>query len=651
MHLSYIRLILVISFLLLVSGAFAKTDKYRCMWRDDPATTMVIGWNQISGNKPILYYDVVDHGLDTPSYSWSQSVDRSVYAKGMNNNFVRLQNLQANTTYYFIIADSDGSSKRMFFQTAPDDSYERLSIIAGGDSRNHRKGRCNANKLVSKLRPHCVLFGGDMTGSDKSREWKYWFDDWQYTIAQDGRLTPLIPARGNHEYSNRTLVDLFDVRNEKVYYALNLGGNLLRVYTLNSLIASGGNQKKWLEEDLTSHQDMTWKVAQYHFAIRPHTKKKRERKDQYNNWAKLFYKHQVNMVVESDAHVVKTTWPVIPSVERGNEEGFIRDNLRGTVYIGEGCWGAPLRRNNDDKQWTRNSGSFNQFKWIFVDHEKIEIRTVQTDNADQVGVVDPYYVFEPPTGISIWEPSNGAVITIPRRQFASDDYLVSTTPIYSSSSNNESNGSSKANINLNASKFQSAKVPANIDITDIFATINTDDIAINWKTKNETSAALQFEVQRSTDGRDYHTIAQVVGIGPNGSSDNSYKISDRFEQIKNANQLAYRVKAINTSGLIKYYKVNNVPKMIWEWHQYQKILPDPNSGILKIRYELAKASDVNIKMVGVNKAEISQSEYLNQKSGNYQRTIDMKSIPEGMYLLTIEINNEVEYRYHVIKKA
>ena len=62
----------------------------------------------------------------------------------------------------------------MSFKTAPDNPYERLSIIAGGDSRNHRKARCKANFLVSKLRPHAVMFGGDMTGGDIERQWKVW---------------------------------------------------------------------------------------------------------------------------------------------------------------------------------------------------------------------------------------------------------------------------------------------------------------------------------------------------------------------------------------------------------------------------------------------------------------------------------------------
>ncbi len=402
------------------------------MWRDDPSTTMVIGWDQVSGGNPVLYFGPIDNGTNVSAYPKSRKPDQVVMSKGMNNHFVRLSGLIPNTVYYFVIKDSEGVSNRYSFQTAPNDPNTRLSIIAGGDSRNHREARCSANMLVSKLRPHCVMFGGDMTADDAAPSWRKWFDDWQYTIGSDGRLFPIIVTRGNHEASNQSLVDLFDVHVDALYYAFTLGGNLLRIYTLNSLIPASGNQKLWLEKDMKSHQQVTWKFAQYHHTIRPHTSSKPERDELLINWSTLFYKYQMNLVVESDAHVVKWTYPIRPSREPGSEQGFIRDDVRGTVYTGEGCWGAPLRTNNDDKSWTRNSGSFNQFKWIFVDQYGVEVRTIQTDGATRVMEVDHNNIFRKPSGLQVWQPSNGEVIRIlnpnPPSRPPQEEILVSKKP-------------------------------------------------------------------------------------------------------------------------------------------------------------------------------------------------------------------------------
>ncbi len=111
--------------------AFGNTDKYRIMWRADPATTMVIGWNQISGTGAQVYYGTTDHGTNWSAYPNSKSPDRTVSDRGMNNNFVRLSGLQPNTAYYYVIKDSQGTSRRLWFKTAPSTSSSRLSFIAG----------------------------------------------------------------------------------------------------------------------------------------------------------------------------------------------------------------------------------------------------------------------------------------------------------------------------------------------------------------------------------------------------------------------------------------------------------------------------------------------------------------------------------------
>ncbi|WP_179019674.1 fibronectin type III domain-containing protein [Winogradskyella forsetii] len=397
--------------LLSVFFSYADTDKYRIMIANDPSSTITIGWNQVSGTTPILYYDTVDHGTNHSLYTNSKTVDRSVSHKGMDNQFVRLTGLLPNTNYYFVINDSNSTSQRFWFRTAPDDN-SRLSFIAGGDSRNNRTPRENANLLVSKLKPHAVFFGGDMTDTNSTAQWQNWFDDWQSTIASDGRMFPIIPARGNHETDATTIYNLFDTPNSDSYYAVTFGNDLIRAYTLNSEISVLGNQKTWLESDLSSNSSATWKMAQYHKPIRPHAAWKPENNNQYNAWAQLFYDEGVRLVVECDSHMTKTTWPVMPSSGPDNDEGFVTEQTNGTVYTGEGCWGAPLRTNDDDKSWTRNSGSFNQFKLIFVDPLKIEMRTINVNNAVSVGEVSNTDPFTLPSLLDVFNPSTGDVVTI-----------------------------------------------------------------------------------------------------------------------------------------------------------------------------------------------------------------------------------------------
>lgn len=404
---------LLLTLLLFSTSLSASTQRYRLTWRADPATTMTICYEQPRGTTSRVVYDTRDFGRDANAYRFTANPGRSVDHAGMHNVFVRLTGLTPGTLYYFLVVDADGTSQRMIFETPHNTPDKPLSVVAGGDSRNNRETALAANRLVGKLKPHFVMFGGDMTNGDTDVEWQQWFDDWQLTISSDGRLTPIVPARGNHERANQSIYNLFDVPNPNVYYALEFAGGLLRTYTLNSLYPAGGDQLDWLQNDLASSR-ATWKFAQYHHSMRPHTTSKPERDELIYYWGTRFYEYGMNLVVESDVHTVKQTWPIRPSNEPGSYEGFIRDDLRGTVYIGEGCWGAPLRANDDNKPWTRASGRFNQFKWIWVDENQVQVRTVVIDrstNAVEENILEAR--FKTPPGFYYWDADNtGDVLRI-----------------------------------------------------------------------------------------------------------------------------------------------------------------------------------------------------------------------------------------------
>ncbi|MCM2278523.1 MAG: metallophosphoesterase family protein [Oligoflexia bacterium] len=381
----------------------------------DASTSATIGWSTLEepGPDQRLYFGTEDHGEDFARYPHSRSIDRANSVMGMNNAFVRLENLRPGTIYHFVIASPRNVSRRYFFRTSPGDESERLSIIAGGDSRTNRKPRQNANLLVGKLRPDFVLFGGDMTEDGGEAEWKQWLQDWQLTVPGDGRITPVVLARGNHERDDQILSDLFAVP-PNAYYAVSAGRNLLRAYTLNSEFPIAGSQTEWLRAELAKDSGVTWKVAQYHRPMRPLIRKKPEGETMYRSWAPLFHQFGMDAVFESDAHTVKATWPLRPDTGPGSEDGFIRDDRAGTLYLGEGTWGAPLRKPDDLRGWVRNSDSFNHFNWLFVSSHEMEIRTINVDNAEEVEALTEAGRFGMPRKLRVWAPAHGDVIRLAR---------------------------------------------------------------------------------------------------------------------------------------------------------------------------------------------------------------------------------------------
>lgn len=437
------KAILLVLTTILTSGALAETDMHRLIWNDDPSTTMTVAWRQLSGEAQV-YYDVVDHGLDSAAYGNYQAVTKGNNHLGLNTHFTHLEMLLPDTTYYFLIADGDSVSRRYSFKTAPA-APEDFTFIAGGDTKSsdQRKkkgaegsppkktaydyGRMS-NRMVAKLRPLFVLFVGDFTSnSDKSERWVEWFNDWnEDTCSVDGRMYPIIPVHGNHENPNglTDLKNLFDTP-EGVYYTIDFGGNHLRIFVLNTELSSGQMQKKipdmeqrwaaqtvWLEDTLKDSGDFKFRAAMYHKPMRPHTQKKPVVESLYRDWSPLFAQYNLDLSFDGDSHMHKITYPVVPDSE--GQDGFRRDDENGTMYIGEGSWGASPRPADMVREWTMSVGSFNQFKLIHAKKDQFLIHTVNTENEAEVSSLQEGQEFGFPNGIKLFDtPGQGTVIKYP----------------------------------------------------------------------------------------------------------------------------------------------------------------------------------------------------------------------------------------------
>jgi len=405
-------LIILCGILLFTSVDLKANSRFvRVMFNQDASNSATIIWDQNSGTFLNFYIDTIEPSIN--NYVNSFKLSSVNLAKGMNNHIIRLKDLKPNTRYYFIIQDSEGFNKTYYFSTVSNSSDTKLSFIAGGDSRDGREVRIKANKLVAKLKPHAVLFNGDFIGLDIDKQWLEWFVDWEYTISENGRISPLVVTRGNHELSNKVMVELFDCPNKRIYYQTNFGGKLLNLISLNSEILKIGSQKFFLRKTLEEHKDYYWQLPQYHRPVRAHVAAKKEMQTQYKNFVPLFEKYKnVRLCLENDSHTCKVTWPIVSSSGPLSDEGFERNDQKGIVYAGEGCWGAPLRAADDSKSWTRDAEGVNQFNWIFISKEKIELRTVLYENENEVEELREENRFEIPLNLKLWGPKAGTLVEI-----------------------------------------------------------------------------------------------------------------------------------------------------------------------------------------------------------------------------------------------
>lgn len=396
--------ITIILFLnVLFFNAFAKIDKVRLILL--PNNTYVLAWNQLSGKSPIVCYDQASYFDSTNSFQLVAKAIKSNKAYGMHTFFAEFTSLLPDTKYYVSVYDSEGYNQKYWFCTFSD-KPDTLSVIMGGDSRSHPEIRLLADKMVGNLQPDLVVFDGDFTSASISSQWQQWLDDWQSTIVND-RLIPLLIAEGNHERGD-VLQKLFDTP-ENSFYSVSIG-NLLHIVILNSQYDLEP-QTQFLNDDLSQNQSI-WKTVVYHKPMRPHYSSKPENNDIYDAWALPIHQNKVDMVLEGDTHLSKITYPIRPSNDSLSDQGFVRDDKDGTIYLGEGSWGAPLRPADDAKDWTMDMASINQFKMILFTPHKAEIKTVKYENANEVSPLAYNQRYTLPPNIDLWKPAGLDVVVV-----------------------------------------------------------------------------------------------------------------------------------------------------------------------------------------------------------------------------------------------
>lgn len=339
---------------------------WRVIWTDDPATTATVSWStREMGAKHTLSYRIKGNAHQTEGTALA---DSGRYTGGQTEFYyhhARLTELEPSTAYEVQMNSDGDQSPWFYFVTGP--AHDRpFSILNGGDSRSGLKDRLEINQMIAKMVGDsyandeeaddilALVHGGDfIVNGTNVEQWARWLSDHESTTTDDGRLLPIIPARGNHDHG-KPFNEVFGFpESDKNYYAISIGPKV-RMVTLNTETSVAGDQAEWIDSEMkSSRADHRWLLAQYHRPIYPAVKAP---SSALKVWAPLFEKHNVDLVCEADGHNIKRTVP-------------IRDNKQdpsGVVYIGEGGLGVPQRTPKTDRWYLKSPGMADKAHHVFV---------------------------------------------------------------------------------------------------------------------------------------------------------------------------------------------------------------------------------------------------------------------------------------------
>ena len=339
-------------------GAAAQSDDLRpkfprVIWLEDPAHSATIVWmTKEKGRNHAIYYDTEPHKGNVEEYDHALNPQRTIPESGDHAWFhhALLEDLEPSAKYWFVVETDGQTSQEYHFETAPADDRP-FKLMYGGDSRSDRKNRQNVNDFLRERFSGddsilALVHGGDYIASAVVwDQWVAWMEDWMRTTTRQGQLLPIVPGRGNHEFSLAGLDEQTDNYNavfgipggeELDYWTTEFGAHTAFI-TLDTNSTLGGDQREWLESQLTKHTgERRWILANYHRPAYPAVKSAGAAR---THWVPLFEKYNVDLVCESDGHVLKRTVPI-----RDGEQA-----ADGIVYVGEG--GLGVKQRTPDERW------------------------------------------------------------------------------------------------------------------------------------------------------------------------------------------------------------------------------------------------------------------------------------------------------------
>lgn len=340
-------------------------------WYDDPATTMTIQWHTPPNDQEPLRLEA---GNGSETYSGSE---HPFPGESLMIHTVTLQGLLPDTEYAFTI----GKEGKYFFRTAPMRLTKPLRFVVGGDVYLSSFLFRKMGKAVLNVDPLFVVLGGDLayaTGplgifaNKPSTQWRLFLEDWtKHMKTPNGRLIPFLVVPGNHDITPKTtdlFFALFAFPEKKLYRTMNFGEYLSLVLLDTGHVSPiAGMQTEWLQKSLRTNGDFPHIFAIYHVGAYPsfYPFEGRWETNIRNNWCPLFDQYDVKACFEHHSHTYKKTFPLKNNEIHGE----------GTIYFGDGCWGAKPRRTNT-AWYLEKRGSKNQVYCLDVSEQTTTVRAI-----------------------------------------------------------------------------------------------------------------------------------------------------------------------------------------------------------------------------------------------------------------------------------
>lgn len=183
-----------------------------------------------------------------------------------------------------------------------------------------------------------------------------------------------------------------------------------------------------------------------------------------------------------------------------------------------------------------------------------------------------------------------------------------------------------------------------VEYADFFLErLGKSNVNVKWSTASETNNQL-FEVERSTDGMQFTSIAKVNSQNGNSTIPQFYQYTDLS---LSPAVYYYRIKQVDFDGGYAFSPVRSVNLTENNRFNVNEVYPNPFSNKVNVSINSAVATIVNITMNDINGREIKASAHKVIEGLN---TVEFNAaeLVSGVYFITVKSQGET-FTYKIIK--
>ncbi|MBL0153425.1 MAG: T9SS type A sorting domain-containing protein [Chitinophagaceae bacterium] len=181
---------------------------------------------------------------------------------------------------------------------------------------------------------------------------------------------------------------------------------------------------------------------------------------------------------------------------------------------------------------------------------------------------------------------------------------------------------------LNRFTLANSGEPLAFSLLYLKANYQNRQVRLNWATASETDNNF-FELERSSDGKQFNTLARVPGSG-NSQTRQYYEYAD-IQPLPGINY--YRLKQVNDAGRPVYSYIVAVNTSD-PGSASMRVFPNPTSGNISLAFT-APAENNYFLLVNDMSGRTIQRKLIHCMQGLNQVSIDLGQMPSGIYSLRI----------------